>query len=456
MKPIAVLLALLMLLTAAPAVRAEETAEPTQIYTVEELLAIQDDPNGSYILMNDLDLAGIVWPCLDFAGSFDGNGHALLNLELSQPGAQTAITYDGNLKTYDTYFAGFFATLNNAEVKNLQLLNVRGLVDTDTPFFLGGLAGYSKDSTVTGCTVTGCLELRAFDRMFGVAGLVGYGSGVVQQCKVDVTLICTDTDANTKDEQFMGGIFSTGYMDVSGCEIIIDGYSSEYGYAHNGGITGMYMRQPLGVNYKGNLVDNTITGKITFFERNDNRRAYCAAEAGERLGGFNRISNTHDFLRDERYDYKTELRPEMCKEPIYAEKIVAAGCSSYGYSEYTCATCGYTYRDHYTLFSHSVTQWVTVEPPTTQKEGLSKAICDLCNMEFTRTEPVLEEMPTEATTAPTTEPTVAPPTAPAQPEEKPEGTMPWGILALIFGAVIVIVCIIVIPQKKHGGKYLKK
>ncbi len=453
MKKIAAVLVLLLLITTIPAVFAEETAEPTQIHTVEELLAMQDDPQGSYILMNDLDMTGVLWPSIDFSGSFDGNGHALLNLELSQRSEETAVTYDGNLKTYDTYFTGFFATLRNAEVKNLQLLNVRSVVDAETPYFLGGLAGFSEDSTITGCTVTGCLELRAFDRMFGVGGLVGYGNGIVQQCKVDVTLICTDTDASTRDEQFMGGIFATGYMDVSDCEIIIDGYSSEYGYAHNGGITGMYMRKPIGANYKGNLVNNTITGKITFFECNTNRRAYCEAEAGECLGGYNRISNTCDFLRDERYDYDIELRPEMCQEPAYIETTVAPGCSSYGYTEYACGACGYTYRDDYTLFAHSVSQWVTVEQSTTEQEGLSKGSCDLCGMEFTRTEPVLEELSTEPTTIPTTEPTTVPTTAPVLPPEEPEGKWPWGMMALVSGTAAAILFIIRIPKKKRRGKY---
>lgn len=450
MKQFAALTALLLLLTMVPAVYGSEEAEPVQIHTVEELLAIQADPQGSYILMNDLDLAGIPWPGIDFGGSFDGNGHALLNLELSQPGVQTAITYDGNLKTYDTYFAGFFATLRNAEVKNLQLLNVRGLVDADTPMFLGGLAGFSEDSTITNCTVTGCLELRAFDRMFGVAGLVGYGSGTVQNCKVDVTLICTDTDANTRDEQFMGGIFSTGFMDVTDCQIIIDGYSSEYGYAHNGGITGMYMRQPIGVKYKGNLVNNTITGKITFFECNTNRRAYCAAEAGEILGWYNRISNTCDFLRDERRDYDVELRPEMCEAPAYTETVVAPGCSTYGYTEYTCGTCGYAYKENYTLFSHSVSCWVTVEEPTTQKEGLSKGNCDGCGMEFSRTEPVLEEIPTEPTTIPTTEIATEPTAVPIAPTKEADRVMPWGMLALISGSGSVIMFVIWFLTKKRS------
>lgn len=444
MKFLSVILVLLLLLSAVPAVNAEDVAEPTPIHTVEELLAIQAAPQGSYILMNDLDLSGIPWPCMDFSGSFDGNGHALLNLELSQPGVETAISYDGNRKPYDTYFAGFFGTLRNAEVKNLHLINIRGLVDADTPFFLGGLAGFSEDSTITGCTVTGCLELRAFDRMFGVGGLVGYGNGTVQQCKVDVTLICTDTDANTKDEQFMGGIFATGYMDVSNCEIIIDGYCSEYGYAHNGGITGLYMRKPIGVNYTGDLVDNTVTGKITFFECNNNRRAYCAAEAGERLFGYHRISNTCDFVRDERRNYDVELRPEMCQEPVYTETLIPSGCSTYGYTEYTCNTCGYTYRDDYTLFTHQVTQWSVVEEATTQKEGLSKGCCDHCGMEFSRTEPILEELPT------------APTPPPAQPPEEPKKAPSWKIPALIIAVSVIITCIVLLPKKRKSGKYQKR
>ena len=280
MKQFAAILALLWLL-AFPVVFAAEA--PTEIHTVEELLAIGEDPAGSYILMNDLDLTGVEWPCPDFSGTFDGNGHALLNLELTKPGATTAITIDGNKKEYDTQLVGFFGRLQDAEVKNLQLLNVRALIEIDKPCFLGGLAAHSMDSKITGCTVTGCLELRAFDRMFGVAGLIGYGNGTVENCDVDVTLICTDTDPNTKDEQFMGGIFATGFMDVSGCHITIDGYCSEFGYVHNGGITGMYMRRPIGYDYKGNLIGNTVTGKITFFENNPNRRAYCSAMVGEAL-----------------------------------------------------------------------------------------------------------------------------------------------------------------------------
>ena len=454
MKRLTTIMALLFLL-ALPALAAEA---PVQIHSLEDLLAISEDPAGSYILMTDLDLSGVAWPCPDFSGTFDGNGHALLNLELSQPGSTTAITIDGNQKKYDTYLVGFFGALNNATVKDLQLINVQGFVDIDTPCFLGGLAAHSTDSTITGCTVTGTLELRAHDRMFGVAGLVGYGNGTVDSCTVDVTLICTDTDPNTKDEQFMGGIFATGYMDVYRSRINIDGYCSEFGYVHNGGITGMYLRRPTGYDYKGDLVDNTVTGKITFFECNNDRRAYCAAEAGEILGAYHKISNTCDFIRDERKDYSTELRPDMCLVPGYQQNVVPSGCDSYGYTEYTCLTCGYSYKSDYTLFSHTLTQWTVVEPATTEKEGRSVSNCDGCGLEFDRVDPVLEVVPTEPepTTESTAEATVAPTEAPAAPLQKPEKSPYPAIFALIGCTIGAIICVILlISRSSHRGKYRK-
>ena len=258
----------LMMVLAIPAT-AEEV---TEIRTVQELQAVANNPEGSYILMEDLDMTGIDWKPIDFYGSLDGNGHAILNLELSQPGDTTAKSCDGNSILYESWYVGLFGILKEAEVRDLKLINVRGLVETDNSCFLAGLAGYCEASTITGCTVTGNLELRAHDRMFGVGGIAGYGSGHVRDCTVDVTLICTDTDQTRRDEQFMGGILATGFMDIENCTVTIDGYSSEYGYAHNGGLVGMLMRHPLG-DWTCNLQGNSVIGKITFFEVNSDRRA---------------------------------------------------------------------------------------------------------------------------------------------------------------------------------------
>ena len=281
---LSLVICLVLLFAMMPPVYAEEESSAVEIYTVEDLQSIQNDPSGHYVLMNDLDLTGVEWFSPDFCGTFDGNGHAILNLYLSRPGPSKPESFDGNLLSYETDYVGLFGTMQNAEVKNLNLINVRGLVEIDTPCFLAGIAGYFQESTIFNCTVTGTLELRAHDRMFGIGGIAGFGGiGLIENCNVDVTLICTDTDAATKDEQFLGGVYATGFVDVKDCIVTIDGYGSEHGYAHNGGIVGMFMQQPYGMKIMGKLTGNKVYGKITFFEDNRDRRAYCRPIAGEIL-----------------------------------------------------------------------------------------------------------------------------------------------------------------------------
>ena len=460
-KTISLGLLLILLLTVCVPVRATQPAETTapaetapqvqEIYTPEDLQAIAENPEGHYMLMNHLDMTGIQWKPVDLiCGSFDGNGYAIVNLTVNQVGDTIDASYDGNLKKYDTSFAGLFGVLWKANVTNLELVNVQAVVQSDVPCFLGGLTGAMYDSTLTDCSVSGTLELRAHDRMFGVGGIAGYGSGAMERCKADVTLICTDTDQEKRDEQFMGGAYSTGFIDLVDCQVTIDGYSSEYGYAHNGGLVGMMMQKPLAVGRTGRMTGNTITGKITFFEKNTDRRAYCKGLIGEALvQSLTRKDNTEDFLRDERKDYSRELRPEMCEEPVYGEVVVNPGCDSFGYTEYTCQGCGYVYTDKYTLPAHSVTTWTVTKEPTVEEEGLSVAYCDGCGLEYTRPEPKLEPLPTETTVPPTE--------APAEPEkESLLAAFPWKkYLPMGAGVVAVILVLALIFNPRKKGKYEK-
>ena len=405
-----VLLLLILLLNWIPAASAAETESAVEIYTVEDLMAMANDPIGDYILMEDLDLAGVEWKPLDFQGTFNGNGKAILNLTLTQPGQETALSYDGNQVSYVTQFTGLFGVLRNAVVENLKLINVRCVMETEESLFVGGIAGYCQDSKILNCEVRGTLELRAGKGIYGVGGVAGYGSGAIENTTVDVTLIAVDTVPDTKGEQFLGGVYGTGFIDSVGNTVKIDGYISEFGYVHSGGITGMYMQQPLGAGVSGRMTGNSVTGKITFFERNENRRAYCAAYAGETLAQtYTRNNNQDNFQRKEIWNDTTELRPCTCSEPSFEEHIREASCNTFGYTSYVCTGCGYTTTDHYTLTAHTITQWRTTVEPTTESEGQSVAICDNCRKEFTRVEPKLEIVETEPTVPPMTEPVLAQP-----------------------------------------------
>ncbi len=483
---ITLLLVFVLTLTAvfAEAPDAQETEETTaqteeteiaytEIYTVEDLMGLAQDPGGNYRLMEDLDLTGVSWPCPSFSGIFDGNDHSLLNLSITAPGANQAEVLDGNQKPYDAVFAGFFGMLDRAEVRNLHLVNLHILVETDEPCMVGGVAGYAMDSTVYGCSVTGQLELRAHEGMFGLAGVVGYGVALVDHCNVDATLICVDTDSETSDEQFLGGVFGTGFFSVKDTEVWLQAYISEHGFVHSGGIGGMLMQYPIGMGREGLIQDNWVGGKITFFEHNKLRRAYCKAVIGELVKNMNynhRISGntTDDFQGEEVKTYDWELRPETCEDPEYTEKVVPSDCNTFGYTEYTCTSCGYTYRDHYTLHSHTVTNWQVLRPATTTEEGESEGFCDSCGIRQTRVDPTLPEPTEPETTAPpettqpettapeTTQPeTTQPPTKPEAPAEKHTGFPVWTRwLCGILGAAVLGTVIFVVTEPK--GKHLRK
>ena len=443
------LLLLALLLGLCPGALAAE--DGIEIYTAQDLLAMAENPAGHYVLMADLDMAGIAWTPVDLlGGSFDGNGHSILNLTVNTTGNTKDISYDGNQKTYDTCFAGFFGVLRNANVTDLHLVNIRAAVETDQPCFLGGIAGAMYDSTLTDCSVSGVLELRAFDRMFGVGGIAGYGSGSMERCRADMTLICVDTGKDTLDEQFLGGAYATGFIDVVDCEILLDGYVSEYGYTHNGGLVGMVMQHPLGKGRRGLLTGNSVTGKITFFECNKDRRAYCEAYVGETLASaFLRQSNTADFKRDERRTYDVILGPELCENPVYTESVTEPGCDSFGFTAYTCEDCGYSFTDCYTLPRHTVTVWELTQAPTVEATGVSTGYCDGCGLEFTREEPKLE--PTEPETQPPATEAPAPETALPEPSSEESKHSP----ALLYfpAAILLLIAALVLPKKK--GKFQK-
>lgn len=439
MKKFFLMLAMLLLL--AVPVFAEE---PQAIYTAEDLSDIKDNPYGSYVLAQDIDMTDIFWEPFCFYGNLDGDGHAILNLMITQPGEFTAPSFDGNQKMYQTSFAGMFCGLEDGQIHDLKLINVRGLVEWDQPCFLGGLTGYSRNGIISNCEISGSLELRAHDRMFGIGGAAGYGTGDIKDCIIDVTLICTDTDPETRDEQFMGGAYATGFMGVENCEIRIDGYDSDYGYVHNGGVTGMFMQAPIGIGRKATIGGNNVSGKITFFEANGDRRAYCSPVIGEQIEIFNYTikNNKTDFKRDERFEYDRELRPEMCDAPSYTETVIPSGCDTYGYTEYECTQCGYAFTDQYRLFSHTVEKWNTVVPPTVEAPGKQEGSCVLCGAVISQEEPPLpaETLPSETET----EPTETVPELPMKPKVDPR--------PLILGVIVVCLAVLIFLVSKLWRK----
>ena len=398
MKRFTVILTLILMMTAGLALGNRAAADdpevsdaPVKIYTVEDLLTVKDNPAGSYVLMTDIDLSGVEWPAITFTGTFNGNGHYILNLNKAAVSEETRVTYDGNRKTYDTHFAGLFAIAENATITGVRLLGIDLFPDSrgdaeagpiyDGDCFLGGIAGFASETVIEDCEVIGSIRLDVDNgRMFGVGGVIGYGNAVIRNCTVDTTLVNTDLDKANRDEQFLGGICGAGYPDIEGCTIGIAGYISDHGYVHSGGMVGMYIIYPKRFDRDGFVRNNTLTGFITFFEDNTNRRAYCVKDFGEVMDHkFKESDNTFDFTRDERKDYSVNLLPHMCDNPEFEDVVKAAAGEEAGYTEHTCKTCGYKYRDNYTVPVHTLSEsFNVVTEATVEAPGLAEYTCVDC------------------------------------------------------------------------------
>ncbi|MCR4648461.1 MAG: hypothetical protein K5776_05210 [Lachnospiraceae bacterium] len=390
---------ILLFLTAVlmPVLNVKAEGEAVNIYTASDMQKIKDDPSGSYILMNDIDMKDEEWVPVDFTGTFDGNSHAILNLNVKETSSEIRTTYDGNYKTYDTYFAGLFGVLENAEVKNLTIRGIRVEVSKDAPCFVGSVSGYADGSKIDNCDIEGRVRLDANSKMFGTGGIVGYGgNSSITNTKADITLICIDHDAENRDEQFLGGAYSAGFIDVDKCSIKIDGYDSDHGYVHNGGLVGMYILYPLGNNYAGYINNTRVEGMITFFEDNTDRRAYCKDFMGEVMNWtYEYVGNSSDFKPNETKDYSKDLLPYYCSDSELKSETFDGSCEEFGYTLYTSEADNYSFKGDYTLKKHNITEWTDIEEATYEKEGLAKGTCTDCQSEVYMVTPVKEPEPEE-------------------------------------------------------------
>lgn len=123
-----------------------------EIYTAEGLELLHTDPTADYILMNDLDLAGADWtPVVGFSGSFDGNGHSISNLTITES-AVSCMNAEGAKVNM-----GFFGdTTHQAVISDLHLRNVT-VAATEEALYLGLLGG-SVRGQMDGCTATGTIS----------------------------------------------------------------------------------------------------------------------------------------------------------------------------------------------------------------------------------------------------------------------------------------------------------
>ena len=193
---------------------------PIEIRTVADLYAVNNNPSGNYILMNDLDLTeattdpdskynyyGMGWKALNaFSGTFDGNGKTINGLTINWTSTGGAL--------------GLFET-NRGTISNLNLTNV--IINcSEKVSSIGAIAGYNY-GRINNCHVlSGSMNVKA-DYVGGIIG----ESHSRSDTEVGINLCSNHMIITASDSEAIGGI--VGYM--------ITNYpqSSRASYCYNAG-----------------------------------------------------------------------------------------------------------------------------------------------------------------------------------------------------------------------------
>lgn len=190
----------------------------TAIYTAEDLDAIRNNLSGNYYLAADINLDGVEWEPIGttdnpFTGTFDGCGHAILNMNNVK---QATLSYNDRVLgihatgstatqyyyTVASYGAGLFG-YNSGTIKNLDVIHLDITVqcsynnnDVDNSYrrtwryYAGGVSAYSN-GIIENCYTDGTILLSSNSDNHrysgGVVGRVG-NEGNILNCRANVSI----------------------------------------------------------------------------------------------------------------------------------------------------------------------------------------------------------------------------------------------------------------------------
>ena len=253
-----------------------------EIESAEELAKIGNDANypasGNYKLVTSFTLTGEWKPLPAFTGTFDGNGHTISGLKITQ-------TYENS--NNDPQIGLFTTVGGTAVVKNLTLTNVD--IDATTQassskvrLDVGAIAGATTDTaSISNCKVSGNITVaQTATTQSGrtrIGGILGYAQDKVEYCESKLTITVTSNNANSSAGAwcYVGGIVGQSISSVAYCvnngTVTVTATGTYPAYA--GGICGT--NATWGIITVENCVNNG-TVSATYPEENSNKPAVGA------------------------------------------------------------------------------------------------------------------------------------------------------------------------------------
>ena len=179
-----------------------------------------------------------------FKGAFDGNHKLVAGLK-----ADTTVTTQGAFVN-----VGLFGSIKNALVSNVGVwVAAEGIKGNAPNCYAGGIAGYSGNSTIRNCFVSGDAGATITgEGSCSVGGIVGDNYGTVENCYATV-----DVSASGSKSIYAGGIAGTNELGHSITSVYatgkVEGTNTSSNY-YVGGITGTNygtLSKALALNKKG-------------------------------------------------------------------------------------------------------------------------------------------------------------------------------------------------------------
>lgn len=267
------------------------------IYTPDELLRINDNLAGDYILMADIDLSEMGdWEPIggrfgerQFTGSLDGNGHSISNMTI-------------NIENDDVnarICAGLFGQLDGARIGRLTMINSNINVRSASLTSVGAIAGWSpflvnipsggngQASEIFDCRVMHGTITAEFDGNGNVGGIIGQNFDDIVP-NITSCYSSIDINANAGRTLYAGGIVGS-QGSTSNCENGGDIKANAARTAYVGGITG----------YDAHVEESVNTGEIDVEAYHEKSASFLEAiitEAyiGGIVGSEGQVSNSYN------------------------------------------------------------------------------------------------------------------------------------------------------------------
>lgn len=194
----------------------------TKIYDLNDLLKVQNNLSGTYVLMNDINCKEYSIPLLGetetsaFTGVFEGQGYTISNFTV------TSNQYMGMFG----YNSGIIRNLNVDNFKfNIQNTNTSGTV------YIGGIAGYNS-GTITQCSATNGDIFVSLSNVRSAGLIAGGSSGKISNCYANGCVYIQQPGSSCDNAASAAGIVAVNSGEISNCYAKVTTYADSHRSTH--------------------------------------------------------------------------------------------------------------------------------------------------------------------------------------------------------------------------------